>query len=429
MTIPIRLNRSWTPQAARPRPRHALSCRHAAARTGLVRYQQYIDGAVRRSGDEATGSTARTPSPAKSWARIPRGGAEDADRAVTAAHRAFTSGAWPAMSASRRGALLRKLGDLIAENAEWLARIEMKDNGKLFAELLMQMRYMSNYYYYYGGLADKMEGSVIPSDKPGVFNYTKYEPVGVVVCIMPWNSPLPFTSLKLAPALAAGNTVVLKPSEFTSASLLEFVKLVEAAGFPPGVVNVVTGYGAEVGDALVSASARRPHRLHRRAGSGPRDQRKGGAPHEARHDGARRQVAQHRVRGREPRRGGEGRRRGHFRGVRAIVRGGRRACSCSARSTTCSSRSSLAFIKDVRFGHPVRSRDPDRAHLHAAAARQDRARTWRSRQAKARGSRAAASARACRAGRTASSTSPPSSSTSTTACASRRRRCSGRCCR
>jgi len=218
---------------------------------GLARYQHYIDG---RFADPATGAWIESEDPVagESWALIPRGGAEDADRAVGAAYRAFASGPWPAMSASRRGALLRKLGDLIGENAEWLARIEMKDNGKLLAELLMQMRYMSSYYYYYGGLADKMEGSVIPSDKPGVFNYTKYEPVGVVVCIMPWNSPLPLTSLKLAPALAAGNTVVLKPSEFTSASLLEFVKLVEAAGFPPGVVNVVTGYGAEIGDALVT---------------------------------------------------------------------------------------------------------------------------------------------------------------------------------
>jgi acyl-CoA reductase-like NAD-dependent aldehyde dehydrogenase len=218
---------------------------------GLARYRLYIDG---QFVDPATNEwmDSEDPVAGEAWAQVPRGGAQDADRAVTAAHRAFCGGAWPALSASRRGALLRKLGDLVADNAEWLARIEMKDNGKLLAELLVQMRYMPSYYYYYGGLADKMEGSVIPSDKPGVFNYTKYEPVGVVACIMPWNSPLPLASLKLAPALAAGNTVVLKPSEFTSASLLEFVKLVEAAGFPPGVVNVVTGYGGEVGDALVS---------------------------------------------------------------------------------------------------------------------------------------------------------------------------------
>ncbi len=218
---------------------------------GKYRYQLYIDGAF---VDPADGRWLASSDPVsgEDWASVPRGSAADVDRAVAAAHRAFQAGDWPGLSASRRGALMRRLGDLIGENAEWLARIEMKDNGKLFAELIMQMRYMSNYYYYYGGLADKIEGTVIPTDKPGVFNYTKLEPVGVVACIMPWNSPLPLTSLKLAPALAAGCTVVLKPSEFTSASLLEFVKLVEAAGFPKGVVNVVTGYGAEVGDALIS---------------------------------------------------------------------------------------------------------------------------------------------------------------------------------
>ncbi|MCC7041424.1 MAG: aldehyde dehydrogenase [Burkholderiales bacterium] len=218
---------------------------------GLARYGLFIDGAfVDPIGGQWIAS--EDPVAGKVWAEIPRGTAADAERAVAAAAAAFARGPWPAMSASQRGALLRRLGDLIIEHGEWLAHVEMKDNGKLLAELRMQMKYMANYYYYYGGLADKMEGTVIPSDKPGVFNYTKYEPAGVVVCIMPWNSPLPLMSLKLAPALAAGTTVVLKPSEFTSASLLEFMKLVTAAGFPPGVVNVVTGYGAEVGDALVS---------------------------------------------------------------------------------------------------------------------------------------------------------------------------------
>ncbi|MFO1281875.1 MAG: aldehyde dehydrogenase [Burkholderiales bacterium] len=218
---------------------------------GLLRYRHYIDG---RFVDPAGGGwiDAEDPVAGTVWARVPRGTPADADAAVRAARRAFQSGPWPAQTPSQRGALLRRLGDLIAANGEWLARVEMKDNGKLYAELAMQMRYMANYYYYYGGLADKVEGTVIPSDKPGVFNYTKVEPAGVVVCIMPWNSPLPLTSLKLAPALAAGCTVVLKPSEFTSASLLEFVKLVEAAGFPPGVVNVVTGLGTEIGDALVT---------------------------------------------------------------------------------------------------------------------------------------------------------------------------------
>jgi aldehyde dehydrogenase (NAD+) len=110
---------------------------------------------------------------------------------------------------------------------------------------------MAQWYYYYAGLADKIEGAVIPTDKPDTFNYTRHEPLGVVAAIIPWNSPLLLLAWKLAPALAAGNTVVIKPSEYTSASTLEFMKLVEAAGFPPGVVNVVTGYGAEVGTPLV----------------------------------------------------------------------------------------------------------------------------------------------------------------------------------
>ena len=185
------------------------------------------------------------------WALIPRGTAEDADRAVRAAHAAFTSGEWPRLTASKRGALLRRLGDLIIEKSAELAEIEVRDNGKLYAEMSAQCAYMAQWYHYYGGLADKVEGSVLPTDKPETFNYTRYEPLGVVVAIIPWNSPLLLMAWKLAPALAAGNTVVVKPSEFTSASALEFMKLVDAAGFPPGVVNVVTGFGADVGAALI----------------------------------------------------------------------------------------------------------------------------------------------------------------------------------
>jgi len=185
------------------------------------------------------------------WALIPKGGAADADRAVRAARAAFTGGAWPALTASRRGALLRRLGDLIAVRSPALAAIEVRDNGKLYAEMSAQTAYMAQWYHYYGGLADKVEGAVLPSDKPQTFNYTRYEPLGVVAAIVPWNSPLLLMAWKLAPALAAGNTVVVKPSEYTSASALEFMKLVEEAGFPPGVVNVVTGLGPEVGSALV----------------------------------------------------------------------------------------------------------------------------------------------------------------------------------
>ena len=185
------------------------------------------------------------------WALIPKGTGADADRAVAAARAAFTTGEWPALTASRRGALLRRLGDLITARSGELARIEVRDNGKLYAEMSAQTAYMAQWYHYYGGLADKIEGAVLPTDKPQTFNYTRYEPLGVVAAIVPWNSPLLLMAWKLAPALAAGNTVVVKPSEYTSASALEFMKLVEEAGFPPGVVNVVTGLGPEVGSALV----------------------------------------------------------------------------------------------------------------------------------------------------------------------------------
>jgi aldehyde dehydrogenase (NAD+) len=203
--------------------------------------------------DASTGAHFESDDPYRGepWALIPRGSADDADRAVRAARQAFTSGPWPALTASQRGALLRKLGDLVTDRSRALAEIEVRDNGKLYAEMSAQTAYMAQWYHYYGGLADKIEGAVLPTDKPDTFNYTRYEPIGVVVAIVPWNSPLLLTAWKLAPALAAGNTVVIKPSEYTSASVLEFMKLVEEAGFPPGVVNVVTGLGAEVGSALV----------------------------------------------------------------------------------------------------------------------------------------------------------------------------------
>jgi acyl-CoA reductase-like NAD-dependent aldehyde dehydrogenase len=218
--------------------------------TPLARYKMFIGG---EWVDAASGETFPSDNPftGKPWAVIPKGGTADADRAVRAAHKAFTSGEWPKLNASKRGALLRKLADLIGDKSKFLAEVEVRDNGKLFAEMSAQTAYMAQWYYYYGGLADKIEGHVIPTDKPDMLNYTRYEPLGVVAAITPWNSPLLLTAWKIAPALAAGNTVVLKPSEFTSASVLEFMKLIEQAGFPPGVVNVVTGYGADVGTPLV----------------------------------------------------------------------------------------------------------------------------------------------------------------------------------
>jgi aldehyde dehydrogenase (NAD+) len=216
----------------------------------LTKYQTVIGGGWT---DSASGEFFETDNPytGKPWALIPRCAADDVDRAVRAAHKAFTSGEWPKLTASKRGALLRRLGDLVAEHSKFLAEIEVRDNGKLIAEMNTTTAYMAEWYHYYGGLADKVEGSVLPTDKADTFNYTRYEPLGVVAAIIPWNSPLFLATWKLAPALAAGNTIVIKPSEFTSASLLEFMKLVEQAGIPPGVVNVVTGFGSEAGLPLV----------------------------------------------------------------------------------------------------------------------------------------------------------------------------------
>lgn len=193
----------------------------------------------------------KNPYTGEVWARIPRAEAQDVDRAVTAAHSAFTKGAWAEMHPSDRGLLLHRLAELIAQNAEELASLEVRDNGKLRVEMLGQMRYLPRWFQYYGGLADKIEGSVTPIDKKGMFHYVTHEPLGVVAAITPWNSPLLLTAWKLAPALAAGNTVVVKPSEFASASMLGLAKLFEKAGFPKGVINVITGFGNEAGEPLV----------------------------------------------------------------------------------------------------------------------------------------------------------------------------------
>src|SRR5437879_649337 len=216
----------------------------------MPRYQHYIEGrAIPPSGGEYFPT--EDPYSGRAWAEIACGNAHDVDRAVDAADRALR-GPWRQMTPSERGRTLWRLADAVAENAPHLAEIERRDNGKLASEVTAQVRYMADYFKYYAGLADKVESAVLPTDKKGVFAYTKYEPKGVVAIITPWNSPLTLTSWKLAPALAAGCTVVVKPSEFTSASMIEFAKLFAEAGFPKGVVNVVTGLGAEVGETLVT---------------------------------------------------------------------------------------------------------------------------------------------------------------------------------
>jgi aldehyde dehydrogenase (NAD+) len=221
------------------------------ATVALKQYQHYIGGAW---VDAAEGATFDSYNPATGevWYRAARGSAEDMQRAVAAAKAAFQDPAWRDLTQTRRGHLIRKLGDLIAENAERLAVAESTDNGKLIREMRGQLATLPEWYWYFAGLADKLQGDVIPALRREILNYTLREPLGVVGAITPWNSPLLLTSMKVAPALAAGNTIVIKPSEHTSASLLEMMPLIEEAGFPPGVVNVVTGFGADAGAALVN---------------------------------------------------------------------------------------------------------------------------------------------------------------------------------
>jgi aldehyde dehydrogenase (NAD+) len=216
----------------------------------MKRYQLFINGQWVNAAENKWFESVN-PFTGKPWAEIPRSTSEDVNAAVMAADAAFTKGPWADMTATQRGLLLHRLGDLIARDAEKLAKIEVQDNGKLFAEMNAQLNYVPQWFYYYGGLADKIQGTTLPLDKKGYFSFTKNEPLGVVAAITPWNSPLLLASWKMAPALAAGCTIVIKPSEYTSASTLEFMKLFEEAGFPPGVVNVVTGFGSEIGTALV----------------------------------------------------------------------------------------------------------------------------------------------------------------------------------
>jgi acyl-CoA reductase-like NAD-dependent aldehyde dehydrogenase len=184
------------------------------------------------------------------WANVARGAKADVDRAVEAAAAALP--VWNRMRPAERGTLMMRIADLVERDAQRLATLEVRDNGKLYAEMFAQVRLVADWFRYYGGLADKLEGAVIPTGKPNMFTFTRYEPLGVVALITPWNSPLLLLTHKLATALAAGNVAVIKPSEHASVSTLAFAELFTEAGFPGGVINVVTGFGHEAGAALTA---------------------------------------------------------------------------------------------------------------------------------------------------------------------------------
>lgn len=219
-----------------------------ASDADLVVYDHLVGGQPWKPSSGAY-FTSENPYTGKPWSKVARGNAIDVDAAIKSALEGFRL--WTATKPAAKARLMLKLADLVEENANFLGEIEVRDNGKLFAEMLAQMRYVAEWFRYFAGLCDKLEGSVIATDKDNIFNFTRHEPLGVIGMITPWNSPLLLLTWKLAPALAGGNVAVIKPSEFTSASTLEFARLFSKAGFPDGVINVVTGLGEEAGAALV----------------------------------------------------------------------------------------------------------------------------------------------------------------------------------
>ena len=218
--------------------------------TKIQNFKMYIDGQWVNS---ETGRTIETLNPENNevWATVPEASAKDVDRAVKAAQNAFEV-SWANLHPRDRAKYLRSLANQLRDNAEHLGTIETKDTGKIFRETKTQANYIAEYYDYFAGLADKVEGTVVPIDKPDMQVTTTRIPIGVVAAIIPWNSQMLLTAVKLAPALAMGNTVVVKASELAPVTLLEFAKLVEKSGIPKGVVNVITGLGEPCGKALTT---------------------------------------------------------------------------------------------------------------------------------------------------------------------------------
>lgn len=206
----------------------------------LDHFSLYINGAF-KAGSEGETMHSENPASGDAWASFDCASAADVDAAVSGARLALNTGAWPAMSPTARGKCLYRLAEQLERRAETLGQIETRDSGKLAAETVSQSAYVADYYRYFAGLADKIEGAVLPIDKPDMHVYTSREPIGVVAAIVPWNAQMFLTATKLGPALAAGCTVVIKAAEIAPCAMLEFARCIDAAGFPPGVVSVITG--------------------------------------------------------------------------------------------------------------------------------------------------------------------------------------------
>jgi (Z)-2-((N-methylformamido)methylene)-5-hydroxybutyrolactone dehydrogenase len=216
----------------------------------IQNFKMYING---KWVESSSGNKIETLNPENNevWATVPEANAKDVDQAVQAAQNAFEN-TWSKLHPRERAKYLRLIADELRANAEHLGKIETIDTGKLLRETKTQASYIAEYYDYFAGLADKVEGTVIPVDKPDMQVTTTRIPIGVVAAIIPWNSQMLLTAVKLAPALAMGNTVVIKASELAPVTLLEFAKLIEKTGIPKGVINIITGLGEPCGKALTT---------------------------------------------------------------------------------------------------------------------------------------------------------------------------------
>ena len=215
----------------------------------MEKFKHYINGKFSSGVDHFE---TLNPANGQPWATFPAASEEESNMAIESAHDALYKDPWAEYTATERGKLLHKLGDLISKHANELGELETRDSGKLAVETRSQSKYVADYYYYYAGLADKIQGEVLPIDKPNMRVFTTREPIGVVVAIVPWNAQLFLSATKIAPALAAGNTVVVKASEQAPAALFKLAELVDKAGFPPGVINILTGFGEPCGRVITS---------------------------------------------------------------------------------------------------------------------------------------------------------------------------------
>lgn len=203
-------------------------------------FQLYINGEWCEGSDNQRMNSIN-PATGEAWATFACANSKDVERAVKSAKAALNSPEWAGITATQRGKLIYRLAELVEQNAERLGEIETTDSGKLINETVAQTKYVGDYYRYFAGLADKIEGVTLPIDKDGMHVFTKREPIGVVAAVVPWNAQMFLTATKLGPALAAGCTIILKASEIAPCPMFVFAELVEQAGFPKGVISIITG--------------------------------------------------------------------------------------------------------------------------------------------------------------------------------------------